>query len=1335
MANTTLEVILRARDQLSGAVDKVNQKLKQTGTTSQNAMNQTKNATSQATQALKQQETAANTVSQKFNNVKSTVTNAMNQVKTAIQNANPSKYINAESISKPFKNAAESIRSKWQTLMQNLKGETNKLNNTKVGFQISTAGLMTLDGQIATTNSKVTTFLTTLNRISPTLNTIGGRAVNAFNQIRTGIGNASAKLTNLASGLSGVQGMLMSAFAVVGVTSLKSFIIDSAIAREKVNAVTREVAGSEAAFKKVNASIKAATAGTTLGYNNMAKAVNNVALRFHVTGEAATSLAGPMGKIGVLAQAMGKSSEEAASVMEHAFDGLQDKWRSLKQYGITKEALIGEGWSGAADDVEGYAKALDKVLEKNPKFEQFTHTFEYQFESFKMTIKGIGTEIGMILLPILKGLLEGLTSLSKEHPGLLKIAVVVGLVVLALASIATTVLPIIMLVSALKELKIATMAVQVATTIWNAVTKIATAVQAALNFVMSMNPIMIVVLAIAALVAILTYLYFTNEDVRNALNGLWDFLVNSFIGAWEWLQQTFQGLYEYLASVFIPIWTWINDVFTQGGDAINGFITWLQGLYDKFLEVLPLILAILMPWTLLFDENIRNTAISAVQGFISWISQLPTQLWFWLLDCIEKVKLWALSLKDKFVEAASTAVNNFIDWIKSLPGKAWTWLSNVLSKAGEFKDQVIAKLREAGTKSVTYFTDKIKNLPGAMWTELMNIKQKISDGVGQLVESIKNLGWKMLEGFKDALGIHSPGFMSEDMENEMQYIQDRMTDVYSDVYDTASEVGSNILDGFNSNDYDSMITTLEDSLPEDMYGETSVKMNATQVQDNISQSIPETNTLLDTVVNTDMNSVTSDMLNMTGTVNPQLAVVTNSLNQMGATSTSMTAQTLQNNQQLINGYNQMNLAIRTSMTNIQNTNTTGWNNIKNVTTNSLNSMLSSTKSVTAQMVSAWQTMKNSIIQAANDIKTQSSSRFESLWSTIKTFYNRIQHPGGAGSPNMARRRRSSGSGGGFRAFGNAIRNTIQNQPRTGTISRRTLITGGFSKDELQYLFPTGNTHIGVDDVENYINAMIRAGAGGWSSVVKPNVDWIRNKTNAWTTAPPTIINKYKTSKGFKVGDFENGEPNITFSDFQRMAEDVFSQCHYEFYWDSERYGNWIAAFHNGGMNCSDSTDALIAMAHACGLPADKVHGHWNQYGHFWANVAGHKMDTTGWMNQRNWTPSASHAGPVPRSQQVLQTENEDTTSIIDILLEILTILRGNSEKDITVTHEGKVEYEFTHDINGELPDNINEEEVYRLMNAHVNDSQFLKLLTSNREFQERFEHIQQKLVRERERFS
>ena len=446
-----IQVIIQAKDQLSSKVDEINNKLKSTGTSASTAMNQTKNATSQASNALNQQSTTVSQVQSKYQQLRGTVTQAFNGIKQAIMNSSPAKYITSSSIAEPFKNAAETIKGKWQSMMQyirstkakpnidtssitpaeakverlvgtinrinatrasprfdlttmqsadgkikvilkdleSLRGykvnlnvgssgselnnlinmvdkvqqRANKLNNTTVTPKISPAGLATLNGEVSRTGQIVQQLQGRFGALGSMLASAFMKGNNAVVSFKGKLSGIKDKLTNLASGLSGVQGLLMSAFATVGVTSIKSFTIEAAIAREKVNAVTQAVAGSQSSFVAAQKSIKNAIAGTTLGYNNMATAVNNVALRFHVTGDALQSLPGPMAKVGIMAQAMGKSSEEAASIMEHAFDGLQGKWRSLKQIGITEEDLKAAGWSGAANDIQGYAAALDKVLE------------------------------------------------------------------------------------------------------------------------------------------------------------------------------------------------------------------------------------------------------------------------------------------------------------------------------------------------------------------------------------------------------------------------------------------------------------------------------------------------------------------------------------------------------------------------------------------------------------------------------------------------------------------------------------------------------------------------------------------------------------------------------------------------------------------------------------------------------------------------------------------------------------------------------------------------------------------------------------------------------------
>lgn len=1285
VSQETLEVVMRLKDELTQKVDNIDNKLKQMGNSGADAMNKTRTATQQANQQLQQQQTRIDQLKSKYNNMKTTVTNVFNQIKNVIKNSTAGTLISESGLAKPFLNAAEKIKQKWSSMTEHLKSKMKGVSNQNVGFNISATGLKTLDGQLATTTTKTTAFGNAIIRIGAIAPSIGSKLGTAFTTISTKISNAKGKLTNLASGLSGVQGLLMSAFATIGVTSLKSFTIEAAIAREKVNSVTKSIAGSEQAFTATQKSIKNAIAGTTLGYNNMASAVNNVALRFHLSGETLKSLPGPMAKVGLMAQAMGKSSSEAASIMEHAFDGLQGKWKSLKQIGITEADLKAAGWSGAANDINGYAAALDKVLEKNPKFKEFTSSFEYQWESFKMSVRGVGTEIGLMLLPILKQVLSFITDLSKNNPGLFKLGVILGVVLLALTSFATAILPIIMLIQAIKEITIIT-------TIWNAV--------------LAMNPITIVVLAVIALVAALIYLYNTNEDVRNALNGLWEFLQNSFGGVWEWL----------------------SGVITGAGDAIGGFMDWLGLLYEKFLEVLPLIMAILMPWTIMFDENIRNVAIQAVQTFVSWISTLGTQAWTWFMDVINKVILWGQQLWQNMSNVASQAVTNFINWVMTLPAKFWTWLINTSNKVGAWKQGIIDKIREVAQGLVNKFKEWVAKLPDAMKQELNNIKSKIENAAGDLGNAIKNLGLNLLNNFKNALGIHSPGFMYYAITGEMDRIDSAFSNAEGTLGASAENVGNSILDGFNNVDFSSINFDPESLL-------TGTQNTSTPILNSGDKGLgasADMDVAINPNISMNTQAISNDITLMANTVNPQLLAMGTSINQLGMTSTTNTNQMLLNNNMIRLSYQQMQLAVSNALQSLMMYNTNAWTNIRQTTLTNLNSILNSTKNVTTQMIQAWQTMKNSIIQAANDIKSQSEQRFNSLWNTIKTFYNRIQHPGGAGSPNL-----SSRSGGGrghnaFRSFATSVQNRLGG---LNSVTRNTLQNKGFTTAEIEYMIPRGTSRVSTRDIFNYITNLTRAGAGGWSGVVQPNVDWIRNTTNKWKTAAPTIV-RYKTSHGFKVGDFEHGEPRISFDEFRQIAEDVFSQCHYLFYMDSAMYGDWRIAARNGGMNCSDSTDFLLAMANAFGFSGTKVHGYWNNIGHYWANIAGHKMDTTGWMNRRTWTPSASHSGPVPRGLK-LSEESDNQIVIIELLQQIYNLLLSESETESSVRmiHEGEVKYNFKHDIEGSLPDGLTAEDVVEIMDAHVEDSTFLKKLTNNRDFMNKFEHMSNKILGERARFS
>lgn len=102
-----------------------------------------------------------------------------------------------------------------------------------------------------------------------------------------------------------------------------------------------------------------------------------------------------------------------------------------------------------------------------------------------------------------------------------------------------------------------------------AATGVATAAQWLLNVALSANPIGIVILAIAALVAGLIYFYNTNEGVRTAIDGLWA----SMQGFGGWLQGGFTSIVNGVTGAWAGFMAWLES-------GVNWFVTLPQRMFD-----------------------------------------------------------------------------------------------------------------------------------------------------------------------------------------------------------------------------------------------------------------------------------------------------------------------------------------------------------------------------------------------------------------------------------------------------------------------------------------------------------------------------------------------------------------------------------------------------------------------------------------------------------------------------------------------------------------------------------------------------------------------------------
>lgn len=727
----------------------------------------------------------------------------------------------------------------------------------------------------------------------------------------------------------------------------------------------------------------------------------------------------------------------------------------------------------------------------------------------------------------------------------------------------------------------------------------------------------------------------------------------------EFLLGTFQFAWQTIITIFMTVWNHLQIIIIIFSQFLSGQIT-LQTMLGQIWAV------------------IKSMFFSVLNAIITHVG------------------LFAKSLVSRALNAARGFVNAIINRIKSLPGRVYTFLLAIVARIASAGASWISSARSSASSMVSNVISHVSQLPGRVGQEFMNIGSRIVSAGSDLVNKAKNIGKNIVDGLLGAMGIHSPGTIQTKVVTEFKNMVGRVQEWIKPAGETAKEFGETLVNEF---------------------GNPTLESDTSLVQD---LDAPTMNVGLDT---SQLNSANNDVINqydnlanVTGnslqSIVSQDKIAFNTIKANDTAQMSIIAATVGNKMQ------QMTNHVKTNMNNIVSKNKQGFISAKNNTTTQLNSMVSKTKTANSKMISSWKGMSNDVISFAGKIKTQSSQHFDKLGSKIGSFYRKLQNPGGFGAgPSSPSGRVStvkrSGTNG-FRAISNALRK--YQMPQTMTLSEiRTnpfismdniggYITGNNNRFNLADLIRAGSIKIpiGLEDPSNK--------GAGWSDGVGKHVQKIKSLSDKWRMKGPKIIGKYATSIGFKVGDFENGTPNIDFGTFKQIAEDVFSQCHYEFYYDSDKYGSWQAAFRNGGMNCSDSSDALIALAHTCGLPASKVHGHWNKFGHFWANVAGHKMDTTGWMNQRNWTPAASHAGPAQRGLtfgefvDAIKSEN-DSTVVVD-----------NNSNDGDVEIKGKVTVEHIHKFI-DLPEGVSAEEVARLINETTSSDNWIKSLANNIRFQ------------------
>lgn len=447
---------------------------------------------------------------------------------------------------------------------------------------------------------------------------------------------------------------------------------------------------------------------------------------------AANNAAAGFGDMGSQAVGLGKALQDPIKGMN-----LLSRQGSLTK---AEQKAIGDEFLRTGDKAKAQEQILAALEKQTGGVAQASATTS---RKMSLAFGEIAEAIGMAAVPIITALLPAVTSFSNWAQN--NTPVIIGLV----AAIGTIAGAILLANAAMKVWAITQKLIVAAQVAW-------ITVQTALNIALTANPIGLVVVAIAALVAAIVLAWKHSETFRTVVIGAWEGVKRVVMAVVDWftatvwpaLQTVWDGVMSglrVLRTLFGTVWNAIKTVVTTYLNAIRTVVT---TVFNAVRTIVTTIVTVV--------KNVITTYVKAWLAAFNLLAGIVTKVVSVFTSARDRVSSWMESIRALVVSRVSAVVSQFgagLNKIVSAVTSAFaaarsavtTWIANIASRVTSRVGSI-----------VTAFRSIIGRMSEVGRAVVEGIWSGISGAWGWLLGRVRNIVGGILGAAKSALGIGSP---------------------------------------------------------------------------------------------------------------------------------------------------------------------------------------------------------------------------------------------------------------------------------------------------------------------------------------------------------------------------------------------------------------------------------------------------------------------------------------------------------------------------------------------------------------------------------------------------